>query len=265
MNVTFLDKDKNIVDGVRNVFRDVDANELKNAVNSKQDAASGKGLSTNDYTNIDKGKVDSLPSNVSQDILDVQNNLDTETTARIAGDAATLASANTYSDGLVLNLWDDRGNFDASVNAYPSSGGSGTAGAIKKGDIWTISVAGTLPTSQVVEIGDTVRAKQDTPGNTQANWAIQQNNIGYVPENAANKATSMSGNTTSNVVYLAAKAIHDWAVGLFQPLLFSGTNIKTINGLSILGSGNIEVAASGGSSSSGDDVGSTIFLANNFI
>lgn len=102
---------------------------------------------------------------------------------------AAQAAAQTYADGLVVGLWDDRGNFDASVNAYPSSGGSGTAGAIKKGDIWTVSVAGTLPTNQVVELGDTVRALVDTPGNTQANWAIAQNNIGYVPARVNNDPT----------------------------------------------------------------------------
>jgi hypothetical protein len=107
---------------------------------------------------------------------------------------ATQAANKTYVDGVVVGLWDDRGNFDASVNAYPSSGGSGTAGAIMKGDIWTISVAGTLPTAQVVEIGDTVRALVDTPGNTQGNWSIQQNNIGYTPQS---QATVVSSNTTA--------------------------------------------------------------------
>jgi hypothetical protein len=90
-------------------------------------------------------------------------------------------ATQAYADSLVVGLWDDRGSFDASVNAYPSSGGSGSAGAIKKGDIWTVTVAGTLPTGQVVEPGDTVRALVDTPGNTQANWSILQNNIGYTP------------------------------------------------------------------------------------
>lgn len=101
----------------------------------------------------------------------------------------SLTDAKTYADGLVVGLWDDRGTFDASGGAYPASGGSGTAGAILKGDIWIISVAGTLPTGQAVEVGDAVRALIDTPGNTQANWSIIQNNIGYVAENAANKET----------------------------------------------------------------------------
>ena len=104
-----------------------------------------------------------------------------------------------YAESLVTGLWDDRGTYDASGGAYPSSGGSGTAGAIKKGDIWTISVAGTLPTAQSVEPGDTVRALADTPGNTQSNWAIAQNNIGYVPESSANKSTdgTMADNSTT--------------------------------------------------------------------
>ena len=101
-------------------------------------------------------------------------------------DGATLAAANAYADGLVVGLWDDRGNYDASVNQYPTSGGSGTAGAIKKGDIWTVSVAGTLQTSRPVLPGDTVRALQDSPNpTTEAHWAIAENNIGYEPTNAA--------------------------------------------------------------------------------
>lgn len=135
-------------------------------------------------------------------------------TLQAAADAATLASANAYSDSLVIGLWDDRGNFDASVNAYPSTGGSGSAGAIKKGDTWTISVAGTLPTGQVVEIGDVVRALTDTPGNAQANWAIQQNNIGYTAENSANKSTDVATDQASNVKYPTVKAVYDWVVAL---------------------------------------------------
>lgn len=49
-------------------------------------------------------------------------------------------------------------------------------------------------------------------------------NISYVDsqdalkENTANKSTTMTGNATSNTVFLTAKAIYDWAVGLFAPI-----------------------------------------------
>lgn len=146
-------------------------------------------------------------------------------------DELDLKADIAYVDALVVGLWDDRGSYDASSNAFPSTGGSGTAGAIKKGDIWTISVAGTLPSSQLVEIGDTVRALVDTPSTTPSNWAIQQNNIGYVPENSVNKATTMTGNTASNVVFLTAKAVYDWAVGKFQDILTDVNFGSFINGL----------------------------------
>lgn len=130
-------------------------------------------------------------------------------------DSATLNASKAYSDSVVVGLWDDRGNFNASVNAYPSSGGSGIAGAIKKGDIWTVSVAGTLPTGQVVEVGDTVRALVDIPSNTQGNWAIAQNNIGYTAENLVNKSTSVTTDQASDVKYPSVKSVYDWAVSLF--------------------------------------------------
>jgi len=123
-----------------------------------------------------------------------------------------------YADSLVVGLWDDRGNYDASVNAYPSSGGSGTAGAILKGDIWTVSVGGTLPTAQVVGVGDTVRALIDAPGNTQANWAIQENNIGYVPENSANKSTETALGT-SDTLYPTQKAVKTYVDSAAPPII----------------------------------------------
>lgn len=142
-------------------------------------------------------------------------------------------------DSAVVGLYDDRGNYDASGNTYPSSGGSGDGGAILKGDVWTISVAGTLPTGRNVEVGDLVRALVDSPGTTESNWAISQTNIGYTAENSANKKTSLSED--SDTYYPTQKAVKT-AVDAKQDTLISGTNIKTINGSSLLDSGNIEIS-----------------------
>jgi hypothetical protein len=56
--------------------------------------------------------------------------------------------------------------------------------------------------------------------------------IGYTPENVANKATTMTGNTASNIVYLTAKAVFDWATGLFVDLVSNQTiaGNKTFSG-----------------------------------
>lgn len=130
----------------------------------------------------------------------------TDQTDLVAAIAAALASANSYTDAATVGLWDDRGLYDASGNVFPSSGGSGTAGAILKGDLWTISVSGTLG-GHVVTPGDTIRALVDTPGSTDANWAILENNTGYVAENAANKTGTINGSSTSTQ-YPHAQAVY---------------------------------------------------------
>lgn len=107
-------------------------------------------------------------------------------TAQAAADAAVLSTAQAYTDAATVGLLDDRGNYDASVNTFPASGGSGTAGAVVKGDLWTISVGGTLG-GVAVTAGDVVRALVNTPGQTAGNWAVTENNLGYVPENSASK------------------------------------------------------------------------------
>jgi hypothetical protein len=147
-------------------------------------------------------------------------NSDDESTIDIDGQNGTISlngvSVATVNDvnNAIIGMLDDRGNYDASVNLFPSSGGSGTLGAILKGDLWTISVNGTLG-SVAVTIGDVVRCLSDAPGQTSSNWTITENNLGYVPENASNKVTSVAGNTTSNTVYASVKAIYDWSIGLF--------------------------------------------------
>lgn len=140
-------------------------------------------------------------------------------------------ATENYVASAVAGLLDYRGVYDASVNAYPSSGGSGSAGAIVKSDFWIISVAGTLPTGLIVEAGDMVIAKVDTPGNTQANWNIIQYNIGYTPENAANKVSTITASATqypnNNAVIAYAQPLNAPASAKFLGRNFtlsSGTN-----------------------------------------
>ena len=147
----------------------------------------------------------------------------------------SVKAVNDHIDARLVGLWDDRGSYDASSNLFPSTGGSGTAGAIMKGDIWTINVQGTLG-GVLMHVGDTVRALVDSPGQTSTNWALLENAIGYVPENVVNKVTTMTGNTTSNTLYLSAKAVYDWATGLFASLsgatftgAISATNLSGTN------------------------------------
>ncbi len=132
--------------------------------------------------------------------------LQVEARALTTSDISGMSSYATQVDlsNVLAGLWDDRGAY--TVNAagninYPSSAGSGVAGALMKGDIFTVAgaVAGISTINNIaVNNGDTVRALVDNPSATDnAHWAIAENNIGYVPENRANKTTNtdLSGAT----------------------------------------------------------------------
>lgn len=56
-------------------------------------------------------------------------------------------------------------------------------------------------------------------------------------------STNIEADKTSTTKVSAIKTFYDWAVGKFQSVLVSGTNIKTINSTSILGSGDIVIEA----------------------
>lgn len=160
-------------------------------------------------------------------------------------------AVKTYVDGSVTGLLDDRGNYDASGNVFPSSGGSGTAGAILKGDLWYISVAGTLGGTSVV-VGSSVRALVDTPAQTSTNWSILNVGLGYTPENSANKATSFS--TVNNTLYPSVQAVKTY-VDTFSAV---GNN-------AIIYSGQYKLNGFYGSKSSSINWNSFIYLQPYFI
>lgn len=148
----------------------------------------------------------------------------------------TQQAVKTYTDGLVVGLLDDRGNFTPSPTSpgpYPSTGGSGTGGAIMKGDIWFIDANGYLGTT-AVNIGASVRALVDNP-TTSADWDILDANLGFIPENVANKVTTAAdviAFATSTVKYPAVKAIKDYVDNLVS------TSISAVNLATVLATGN---------------------------
>lgn len=103
-------------------------------------------------------------------------------TPTAGSDLATMSYVLSVASG-TLNV---RGNYDASSNLFPTTGGSGPAGAVKKGDFWICSVAGTLTTAQgaiATTPGDWIVALVDTPAQTAANWDVVGHEIGYTPAN----------------------------------------------------------------------------------
>jgi hypothetical protein len=78
----------------------------------------------------------------------------------------------------------------------------------------------------------------------------KQDSLGFTPENVSNKSTTLDTDKLSNTKYPSVKSVYDWAIGLFatitqlgtkQDTLVSGTNIKTINSNTLLGSGDVVI------------------------
>ena len=130
---------------------------------------------------------------------DISNNIiaDANSTTKVP----SVNAIKTYADGLLVGLLNDRGNYTPSVispGAYPSSGGSGTGGAILTGDIWFIDTIGYLGTTSV-QIGASVRALVDNPTSS-SDWGILDAGLGYIlillPDEISRTPTLMPTPTT---------------------------------------------------------------------
>jgi hypothetical protein len=129
----------------------------------------------------------------------------------------TQNAVKQYVDSVASGVLSYRGAYDASTNLFPSTGGSGVLGAIMKGNMWIISVAGTLG-GNAVFVGDSIIANVDTPGQTAGNWNIISGAISYTPEDVANKSSNVSLGT-SDVLYPtqnATKSYVDTGLGTKQ-------------------------------------------------
>lgn len=136
----------------------------------------------------------------------------------VAGAAATAQSnAENYADALVTKVWKDQGNFDvgASLGVWPTA--SNTIGElpIKAGNLWVVAGAATDGTTmtggKVVSNGDTIRAIIDAATDSSADWAVNEGNLGYTPENQANKDTDGTLAANSDTKYPTQKAVKTYA------------------------------------------------------
>jgi hypothetical protein len=142
MDVEFQDKDKSIQDGVRNVFTDANANELKNAVNSKQDKLS--------YTPVpDTRTVNGKPL--------------TENVTITKGEIG-LANAIVFC-----------GTWNLSGNSLPNVGGTGSGGSIEKGNEFFSPTASTSLLGRdggIIPANVLLRAMINNPGQDISNWLV---------------------------------------------------------------------------------------------
>lgn len=83
-----------------------------------------------------------------------------------------------------------RGDYDASISLFPTTGGSGAGGQILAEDKWLISVNGVIA-GKLYKVGDLVIARVNTPLQVSANWYSLSEALGFVAENALNKENNI--------------------------------------------------------------------------
>lgn len=104
------------------------------------------------------------------------NNIDNSGTSFLQTDGVTAYSVQQMIAAAVDAGVSFRTTWDASGGTFPTTGGSGTAGAVEKGNWWYISVAGTLAGQSVVA-GDWITALVNTPGQTGSNWLVSYQGV----------------------------------------------------------------------------------------
>jgi hypothetical protein len=132
--------------------------------------------------------------------------------------ATELGLATTsYVDTAVTKVWKDQGDYNVSGGtAWPTSANTIGAVPIKAGFLWVVAGAAvdgtTLTGGKVVSNGDTIRALVDAATNAGADWGVNEANLGYTPENQANKVDDLT-ESTSTAKYTSVKAVVDGLSG----------------------------------------------------
>ena len=107
-----------------------------------------------------------------------------------------IKAVKDYVDGVTTGLLKDNGNYDPTITSnYPTAADTLSGGPIQVGDLWYIDTNGTM-NSNAVLVGYSVRALVNAAGpTTDADWAIANVGLGFVPENSANKSTDGTFNS----------------------------------------------------------------------
>jgi len=134
----------------------------------------------------------------------------------------------TYLPDSILGQVNYQGTWNASTNS-PSIP---IASSANKGYYYIVNVAGTTTINGINDwqIGDWIISNGTTWSKVDNTDAISSFNgrtgaitlvssdvtsaLGFTPENSDNKATTMTGNASSNSVFLTAKAVYDWVMSL---------------------------------------------------
>lgn len=199
---------------------------------------------------------------------DVANKVTTQATFISNGTSVAkypaIKAVKDYIDGVTAGLLQDNGQYNPTITSqYPTSANTLSGGPVQVGDLWYISVNGTMNGNAVL-VGYSVRALINAAGpTTDADWAIANVGIGFVPENSVNKSNDGTFNSgiPSSVEFPTQSAVATYiaanAPTLDQVLiagaisttnLVIGSTLVTPSEYSEVGAGYVEIYSIGSNS-----------------
>lgn len=192
---------------------------LWNTVSNKVDKITGKGLSTNDFTDVDKTKLAELHTNASMDYTNMNNALQTHKTSadhdgryytKTEIDSSLSAKApKSTVDGHIASstihvtqadkdAWNAKWDYDAStiqavkvnnaVNA-DTTGGFTLGKSVPSNAVFTDTIY-THPVNHPPSIITQDASNRFVSDAEKATWNAKQNALGYTPENSSNKGVA---------------------------------------------------------------------------
>lgn len=158
--------------------------------------------------------------------VDTQDALNEKLANKVTTSAAVIANGSSiikypavkaikdYVDGVTTGLLQDNGNYNPTITSnYPTSANTLSGGNPMTGDLWYISANGTMNGNAVL-LGYSVRALVDNAGATNnADWAIANVGLGYIPENVANKisvGTDIITYSANSTKYTSSQSVYQF-------------------------------------------------------
>ena len=256
-------------------YKGSEVEELLDSIGNKVDKVDGKQLSTEDFTTLLKQKLDDLSNYDDTAIQESVSKLRTDLDTLVSGDTTT--AIKTFNEVIAfldgLEDTEDLASIIASIEQQ-------IAGKMDKVILASVATSGsyndlsnkpTIPTAVTESTVSGWGFTKNTGTYSKPSGGIPKSDLASAVQTSLNKADTalqsyteqykgtvtgvkMNGTTknpSSGVVDLGTVITAHQDLSGYQPKLVSGTNIKTINGESILGSGNITISGGSGGSSSG--------------
>lgn len=203
-----------------------DGRTAEEAVNDKVDKVDGKQLSTEDFTTLLKQKLDGLSNyddtEISQAVETLRGDFDTLVSGDTTAAIKTFNEVIAFLDG--LEDTEDLASIIASIEQQIAAKYIKPSTGIPKSDL-----------------ASAVQVSLD-----KADTALQSYTEQYKGTVTGVKMNGTTKNPSSGVVDLGTVITEHQDLSGYQPNLVSGTNIKTINGESILGEGDLTIEGGGG-------------------